>query len=97
MKSLYMVVERFRNGNAAAVYARFRERGRMAPEGLVYVNSWVDVERGVCYQVMETHNRSLLDQWMANWIDLVDFEVHSVVASAEAAKGFAPGHHSSPA
>ena len=86
MKSLYMVVERFHNGDAAPVYARFRERGRMAPDGIVYVNSWVDLERGVCWQLMETHDRSLLDRWMANWSDLVDFEVYPVLTSAEAAK-----------
>jgi hypothetical protein len=97
MKSLYMVVERFRNGDPRPVYARFRACGRMAPDGLLYVNSRVDPERGICWQVMETHDRSLLDQWMANWSDLVDFEVYPVVGSAEAAKRVAADHHSSPA
>jgi len=86
----YMVVEYFKNKDAAAVYRRFRDRGRMAPEGLVYVSSWVDDKFERCYQVMEAHDRRLLEAWMANWSDLVDFEVHAVIASDEAARKIAP-------
>jgi hypothetical protein len=86
----YMVVEHFKNKDAAAVYRRFRDRGRMAPEGLVYVSSWVDDKFERCYQVMEAHDRRLLEAWMANWSDLVDFEVHAVIASDEAARKIAP-------
>ncbi len=82
---LFMVIERFRNGNAEPVYRRFREQGRLAPEGLEYVNSWVDPAVTMCYQVMQTHDRALLDQWMANWSDVADFEVLPVITSAEAA------------
>jgi hypothetical protein len=85
LTKLYMVVEHFKNGDAAPVYRRFRERGRLAPEGLNYVSSWVDENMRRCYQVMETHDRALLDQWVAQWHDLVDFEVHPVITSAEAA------------
>ncbi len=81
----YMVVERFRNGDAEPVYRRFRELGRLAPDGLVYVESWVDVELRCCYQIMETHDPALLEQWMERWRDLVDFEVHQVITSDEAA------------
>jgi hypothetical protein len=87
---LYMVVEHFKNKDAVAVYRRFRERGRMAPEGLAYVSSWVDDQLEVCYQLMETHDRRLLDEWMANWSDLVDFEVRPVITSAEAAERVTP-------
>lgn len=83
---LYMIIERFKNADAAPVYARFRQRGRLAPEGLTYVSSWVDETLSVCYQVMETHDRALLDQWIANWSDLVDFEVVPVITSKEAAE-----------
>jgi uncharacterized protein DUF3303 len=83
---LYMIVERFRNGDAVAVYRRFRERGRMAPEGLTYVSSWVTTDLTTCYQVMECEDRSLLQQWMARWSDLVDFEVIPVITSAQAAE-----------
>ena len=86
MATLYMVVEHFRNGDAAAVYRRFAERGRMAPEGLEYVVSWVDEKIERCYQVMRTADESLLEQWMAHWRDLVDFEVHRVITSEEAAR-----------
>lgn len=85
-----MVVEHFKNRDAAAVYRRFRERGRMAPEGLVYVSSWVDEKLEGCYQLMETHDRKLLDEWMVNWNDLVDFEVHVVITSKEATERMAP-------
>ena len=82
---LFMVVEHFRNGDAASVYRRFKERGRMAPDGLTYVSSWVEENLATCYQVMETADRSLLDEWMGNWKDLVEFEVHPVISSQEAA------------
>ena len=90
-KTLYMVVERFKNKDAVAVYRRFRDRGRMAPAGLMYVSSWVDETFECCYQLMETHDRNLLDAWMMNWSDLVDFEVHTVIPSKEAAEKIAPG------
>ena len=82
--TLYMVVEHFRDG-ASPVYARFRERGRMAPEGVTYINSWVDTSLTRCYQIMQADDRALLDTWTARWSDLVDFEVHEVLTSAEAA------------
>jgi hypothetical protein len=85
-KRLYMVVERFRNSDAVPVYRRLREKGRMAPQGLIYLSSWVDDGLDGCYQLMETHDRKLLDEWMERWIDLVDFEVHAVVTSDEAAE-----------
>ena len=87
--SLFMIVEHFRNGDAAPVYRRFKERGRMAPEGLTYVSSWVDETLARCYQVMETADRSLLDEWMQHWRDLVEFEVHPVITSQEAAQRLA--------
>jgi len=82
---LYMIIERFRNGDAVPVYRRFRERGRLAPDGVHYVNSWVVPDLTTCYQVMETSDRKLLDQWLAVWSDLVEFEVVQIITSAEAA------------
>ena len=83
----YMIVETFLLG-PAPVYARFRERGRMAPEGLRYVSSVVTMDGSRCYQVMECEDRSLLDEWMRAWSDLVAFEVIPVIGSAEAAERF---------
>jgi len=88
-KTLYMVVEHFKNKDAAPVYKRFRERGRMAPEGLEYVSSWVDQKLERCYQLMEAEDRALLDQWIGNWSDIVDFEVYPVFTSQEAAEKIA--------
>ena len=82
---LYMIVEHFRDGNPRPVYRRFREQGRLAPDGLRYVSSWVTSDLRHCYQVMECNDRSLLDQWMAQWQDIVQFECIPVITSAEAA------------
>lgn len=86
---LYMVIEHFKNGDAAPVYRRFRQNGRMLPDGLRYVSSWVDEKFERCYQLMETHAPALLDDWMAAWNDLVDFEVYAVLTSTEAAEALA--------
>ena len=88
--SLYMVVEKFRNGDAVPVYRRFRDRGRIAPDGLKYVSSWVHEELDRCYQLMETEDRALLDRWIANWNDIVDFEVYPVMSSEQAAEKISP-------
>lgn len=88
--TLYMVVEHFKNKDAVAVYRRFRDQGRMAPEGLSYVSSWVDDKLERCYQLMETPDRGLLEDWMANWCDLVEFEVYPVITSKQAAEKIAP-------
>ena len=86
----YMIIESFRGGDPVPVYRRFRDRGRLAPEGLRYVSSWVTQDLTRCYQVMECEDRALLDQWMANWTDLTDFEVYPVITSKEAAERIAP-------
>ena len=88
-KTLYMVVEHFKGGDAVPIYRRFRDQGRLAPEGLSYVSSWVDTTFERCYQLMETDDLRLLEEWMARWCDLVEFEVHPVITSAEAAKRIA--------
>jgi hypothetical protein len=86
---LYMVVEYFRNGDARPVYRRFRDQGRMAPEGLRYVASWVSEDFRQCFQVMECDDPALLAQWTARWEDLVEFEVIPVITSAEATAAIA--------
>jgi hypothetical protein len=88
--SLYMVVEHFKNKDAVAVYRRFRDSGRMMPEGLSYVSSWIDENLERCYQLMEAGDRRLLDLWMANWNDLMDFEVHPVITSKQAVERIEP-------
>jgi hypothetical protein len=81
-----MIVEHFRNRDPVPVYRRFRDRGRLAPEGLSYLSSWVDEKLERCFQLMETDDRRLLDEWIANWDDLVEFEVYVVMSSSEAAE-----------
>jgi len=87
---LFMVVEHFKNGDAVPVYRRFREQGRLAPAGVNYVGSWVTSDLTRCFQIMESPDRALLDQWIAQWADLVDFDVVPVITSAEAAASVAP-------
>jgi hypothetical protein len=79
----YLIIESFRGGDPVPVYRRFRDRGRLAPDGLRYVGSWVTEDLARCYQVMECDDRRLLEQWMSQWRDLVDFEVLPVLSSLE--------------
>ena len=85
----YLIIETF-NGDPVPVYRRFRDHGRLAPEGLRYVQSWVTEDMQRCYQIMECDDRALLDQWMDRWRDLVTFEVMPVMTSAQAAATIAP-------
>ncbi len=80
---LFMVIERFKNRDATAVYRRFREHGRGAPDGLTYVGSWIEAKFDRCFQIMECDDARLLQQWVAFWGDLIDFEIVPVVSSAE--------------
>jgi hypothetical protein len=82
---LYMVVEHFKGGDPLPVYRRLRDHGRLAPDGLEYVSSWVDDKLGTCFQLMQTDERRLLDDWMAKWSDIVEFDVYPVMASKDAA------------
>ncbi len=83
---LYMVIERFKNREAKAVYRRFRESGRMMPDGLTYVTSWVETNHDRCFQVMECDDEELLHQWADKWHDLVDFEFVPVITGTEMAE-----------
>lgn len=85
----YIVVERFKNQDPLPIYRRFRDHGRLAPEGLHYVSSWVDEKLETCFQLMVTDDRRLLDQWMANWSDVVSFEIHPVISSKAAVERIA--------
>ena len=87
---LYMIIEHFKNDDPVPVYRRFRDRGRLAPNGLQYISSWVDEKLERCFQIMETADRKLLDQWITNWSDIVEFEVFPVVSSKEASETIAP-------
>jgi hypothetical protein len=87
---LFMVIERFKNRDAAAVYRRFRQHGRMAPDGLAYLDSWVETSFDRCFQVMECVDPAILQEWAAHWQDLVDFEFVPVHRSKEAVEIISP-------
>ena len=86
---LFMVVETFRNQDAKAVYRRFRDKGRMMPEGLNFVSSYVAADLGRCFQLMEADDVTLLQRWVAAWSDLAEFEIVPVVAGKDAAAALA--------
>ena len=87
---LFMVIERFRDRDAKAVYRRFRDSGRMMPEGLHYVGSWIETNFDRCFQIMECDDARLLQQWIVNWSDLADFEVVPVVSSEQTRETILP-------
>jgi hypothetical protein len=80
---LYMVIEHFHEGAVPEVYKRFREQGRMMPDGLKYVASWIESNFERCFQVMEWDDRAAFDEWAANWSDLMEFEVVPVLTSSD--------------
>ena len=80
----YMIIERFHRGKVKAMYRRFAEKGRMLPEGVSCINSWINESVTVCYQLMESESYEMLLQWIDRWNDLVDFEVVPVISSAQA-------------
>lgn len=74
----YMIVERFKPGCFDQTYERFNAKGRMLPEGLFYLNSWVNEEKNICFQLMEARDDQMFNDWFARWNDLVDFEVYPI-------------------
>ena len=87
---LYMIIEHFKNDDPVPVYRRFRDRGRLAPNGLQYISSWVDEKLERCFQIMETADRNLVDQWITNWSDIIELEIFPVMSSKEASETIAP-------
>ena len=87
---LFMVIERFKNRDAAAVYRRFHERGRMMPDGLKYVGSWIEANFDRCFQLMECDDARLFQQWVAQWQDLMECEIVPVVPSQETKESISP-------
>ena len=86
----FMVIEIFRNQDAKSVYGRFRERGRMTPEGLDFVASWVAADLSRCFQIMECEDITLLQKWVAGWSDLIAFEIVPVVDGKDTASALSP-------
>ena len=89
----YMVIERFKEGATPQIYARLRERGRLMPDGLKYVGSWITQDLKTCWQVMETSDAALFEKWTAAWGDLMEFEIIPVHSSAEVVQLMSAGPH----
>jgi hypothetical protein len=86
---LFMVIETFRNQDAKAVYRRFRDKGRMMPDGLKFVSSFVAADLGRCFQLMEAEDVTVLQRWVAEWSDLTAFEIVPVVPGKDTAAALA--------
>jgi hypothetical protein len=80
---LFLVIERFRDGDPGPVGERFEKLGRILPEGVAYHSSWMDVTGTRCFQLMEAERQESLEEWVRCWQDLVEFEIAPVVPSAE--------------
>ncbi len=83
---LFMIVEHFKNQDPVPVYQRFRDCGRLAPEGVHYISSWVAEDMHKCFQLMEAADANLIYDWISHWSDIVDFEVHHVITSEDATR-----------
>jgi hypothetical protein len=81
---LFMVIEKFINRDPQPVYSRLAEKGRMMPEGLTYINSWISEDFSTCWQVMEADDPAKFEEWIRNWDDLIEFKIVPVMTSAEA-------------
>ncbi len=81
---LFMIIEKFHSGKVKDLYQRFEEKGRLMPDGVNYINSWIDSKINTCYQVMKSDAEVKIHEWISNWSDLADFEVLPVITSAQA-------------
>jgi len=88
---LFMVIENYRNQDAKSVYRRFGDKGLLMPDGLTFVSSWVAADLGRCFQLMECGDLTLLQRWVAEWSDLVEFEIVPVVSGKETAAALSSG------
>ena len=87
---LFMVIERYKNQDAQTIYRRAQERGRQLPEGLTYVDSWVEANFDRCFQLMECNDPALFQAWILQWHDLVEFEIVPVVPSKQVSEMIKP-------
>lgn len=81
---LYMIIERFHDGKVKTLYQRFAEKGRMLPEGVTYINSWINEPVTTCYQLMESVSEEKIHEWISHWNDLANFEIIPVISSSQA-------------
>ena len=88
---LFMVIERFRDDDMVPVYRKLRDDGRLMPEGLRYVDSWVEPNFSRCFQLMECDDLRLFQEWVLRWRGLgVTIEIVPVVRSEDTRQVVAP-------
>ncbi len=88
----FMIIENYKPGKTEEIYNRFKEKGRMIPEGVEFVDSWIEENLQKCYQVMRSESESGIYEWIDNWKDLVDFEVIPVMDSSQASEASMKNH-----
>ncbi|MGO4739561.1 DUF3303 domain-containing protein [Bosea sp. 2KB_26] len=86
---LFMVIEHFDQARVKDIYRRFHERGRMMPDGLHYVDSWIQADLARCFQVMECDDVGVLQEWVLEWSDLARFEIVPLASSKATAAAIA--------
>ena len=86
----FMVIEDFRGSDRKAIYRRFRDQGRLIPDGLRFVGSWVAADMSRCFQLMEADDVTLFQSWVAEWCDLAEFEIVPVSSGKDTAAALAP-------
>ncbi len=88
---LFMIIERFRDNDMLPIYKRVRDQGRNLPEGLTYIDSWIEPSFARCFQLMECDDARLLQQWVLGWRGLgATFEIVPVVSSKDTREVVAP-------
>ena len=81
MNILFLVIEKFKD--TKEVYKRVREKGRMMPKGMTYVDSWVSLDGNTCWQINDCENEEQLHEWVSHWKDVCDCECIPVITSHE--------------
>jgi hypothetical protein len=87
---LFMVIEHFKDADPVPIYQHLRDRGRGLPEGLTYVDSWIEASFNRCFQLMECDDPAILQEWVLHWRGLGDFEFVPIVPSRETQRIVAP-------
>lgn len=88
---LFMIIERFKDNDMLPIYKRVRDKGRAMPNGLRYIDRWIEPNFSRCFQLMECDDLRLIQQWMiAVRGSGVTFEIIPVVSSKETQEVVAP-------
>lgn len=80
----YMIIEKFYPEKIKSLYQRFAEEGRLLPEGVEFIDSWINEDVTLCFQLMKSESREKLEEWISNWEGYAEFEIIPVISSETA-------------